>query len=291
MVPRRSLSLFIAACVIGLLCVSVAQAAGPYQFKQVTPCRVVDTRSGKGGITGPILSGDVHNPNQYSFPIRNAQSCGVPTGATAVALNMTVTNIASPGWVALFPADQPWPGVSNINFVSGDFVANGAVVPMATSGTKDVSVFANFAGTQGCQVILDVTGYFIGSGGLNFYAVTPCRVIDTQSGLGGFTGFLPNGFPATQFSVKGNCGIPSDAVAVSVNAIAANTQNQGWFALYPGSGSWPGVSNVNFFAGDTIGNGALVPVSAGANDLNVLAAFAAGPTGAYLELDVTGYFK
>jgi len=288
MVPRRSLSLWIAACAIGLLGVSVAQAAGPYQFKQLTPCRVVDTRNGKGGFTGPVLGGV---PNEVSFPIRNAQSCGVPTAATAVALNMTVTNIASPGWVALFPADQSWPGVSNINFVSGDFVANGAVVPLAASGAKDITVLANFAGTQGCQVIMDVTGYFVGSGGLNFYAVTPCRVIDTQSGVGGFMGFLPNGFPATTFSVKGNCGIPSDAIAVAVNAIAANTQNQGWFALYPGTGSWPGVSNVNFFAGDTIGNGALVPVSAGANDLNVLAAFAAGPSGAYLQLDVTGYFK
>src|SRR5215470_13216840 len=124
MVPRRSLSLFIAACVIGSLCVSVAQAAGPYQFKQVTPCRVVDTRSGpgnKGGIVGPLLTGDVTKPHQYSFPIRNAQSCGVPTGATAVALNMTVTNIQSPGWIAIFPSDQPYPGVSNINFVGGDF--------------------------------------------------------------------------------------------------------------------------------------------------------------------------
>src|SRR5262249_19263178 len=114
MVPRRSLSLWIAACAIGLLGVSVAQAAGPYQFKQLTTCPAVGPRNGKGGFPGPALAGV---PNEVSFPIRSAQSCGVPTAATAVALNMTVTNIASPGWVALFPADQSWPGVSNINFV------------------------------------------------------------------------------------------------------------------------------------------------------------------------------
>ncbi|HUM02349.1 MAG TPA: hypothetical protein VL084_08685, partial [Thermoanaerobaculia bacterium] len=67
----------------------------------------------------------------------------------------------------------------------------------------------------------------------------------------------------------------------------------GYLALFPGNGSWPGVSNVNFFANDTIGNGALVPLSAGVQDLAVLAhADSSSTTGvAYFQLDVTGYFK
>jgi hypothetical protein len=287
MLKRHRLGFAISAWVALLVAASAAQAAGPYQFKTLTPCRIVDTRNGTGGYTGLINNGQV-----VSFPIRNAQGCGVPTGATAIAVNLTVTDIFQSGWVALFPSDQGWSGISNINFSGGDFIANGAVVPLASSGTSDISALAAFApGAQGANLILDVTGYFVSSGGVSFYAVTPCRVVDTQTGLGGFTGFLPNGFPATNFTIKGSCGIPATAVAIAVNAIAVNTQNQGWFALYPGNSSWPGVSNVNFFAGDTIGNGALVPVSAGSNDLSVLAAFAAGPTGAYLRLDVTGYFK
>jgi hypothetical protein len=38
-------------------------------------------------------------------------------------------------------------------------------------------------------------------------------------------------------------------------------------------------------------NGAIVPVGAGSPDLNVLAAFEAGPSGVNLILDITGYFQ
>jgi hypothetical protein len=277
------------AVVLSLASAGTARAAGPYQFQPITPCRIVDTRNGLGGYTGLILNGQT-----VKFPIRGAAPCNVPPSAAAVAVNMTVADTANPGWVALFPGDQAWPGVSNINFQLGDFLANAAVVPLSTSNTYDISVLAAFVpGAEGTNVILDVTGYFVPSGGLKFYPILPCRIVNTQTGLGGFTGFLPNGLPGTKFTIKGAapCNIPTDAVAVAVNATVANTQNQGYVALFPGNASWPGVSNVNFFANDTIANGALIPVSPGSQDLTVLAVFAPGPSGAYLQLDLTGYFK
>jgi hypothetical protein len=267
---------------------ATAEAAGPYLFVPLTPCRVIDTRSGLGGFMGLMPDG-----SSVKFTVKGA--CGVPFSAAAVALNITATDTNLGGWVALFPGDQAYQGISNINFGKGDFIANGAIVPLGASSGLDLAALSAFAGVgpTGANLIVDVTGYFTDGGGMNFYAITPCRVVDTLTGLGGFTGFLPNGLPGTKFTIKGAapCNIPADAAAIAVNATAAQTQTQGWFALFPGSGSWPGVSNVNFFGSDTIANGAIVPVSAGANDLTVLAQYAGTPTGAYLQLDLTGYFK
>ena len=281
-----------------------AQGAGPFQFTPITPCRVVDTRLGQQPLSSP--KGQIKNSQTVKFPIRNR--CSVPASAAAVAVNMTTANVptaAVNGWVALVPADQvciqpnPANQISNINFTPPGFLANGAVVPLATTGTADVAACAQFkVPPGGTDIILDVTGYFVPTTGLRFYSISPCRVIDTETGLGGFTGFLPNGGSgniSTVFTVKGAapCDIPDDAVAIAANATAANTQDKGYLALFPGNGSWPGVSNVNFFANDTIGNGALVPLSAGVQDLAVLAQAASSSTTgvAYFQLDVTGYFK
>jgi hypothetical protein len=286
---RTTRLIFAGSLVVAGLAAARAQAAGPYQFVPITPCRIVDTRTGLGGYTGLLPNG---LPGT-KFTIKNASPCNVPGTAAAIAVNLTVADTANSGWVALFPGDQGWPGVSSINFLNGDFLANGAIVPLGAGGSLDLSALAAFqVGAAGTNMILDVTGYFVTTGGLKFYAITPCRVVDTQTGLGGLNGYLPNGLPGTKFTIKGAapCNIPTDATAIAVNATAAQTQGQGWFALFPGTAAWPGVSNVNFFGNDTIANGAIVPVSPGANDLTVLAAYSGTP-GAYLQLDLTGYFK
>ena len=284
----RNAGLLAASLVIAGLFGAAAEAAGPYQFVPLTPCRVIDTRSGLGGFKGLMPDGGLG----VKFTIKGA--CGVPFSASAAALNMTATDTNLPGWVAMFPGDQPYSGISNINFIQGDFIANGAIVPLGAGSTLDLGALAAFAGAggTGANLIVDVTGYFTGGTGMKFYPITPCRVIDTQTGLGGFTGYLPNGLPGTKFTIKGAapCNIPADAAAIAVNATAAQTQSQGYFALFPSDAVWPGVSNVNFFGSDTIANGAIVPVSPGANDLTVLATYAGIP-GAFLQLDLTGYFK
>jgi hypothetical protein len=143
------------AGLIALLTPGLVQAAGPYSFYPITPCRVVDTRSGLGGYTGKINNGQV-----VSFTIRGASPCNLPGTAQAVAFNVTVADAAQSGWVALYPVGTSWPGVSTINFISGENLANGAIVPLG-SGVPDLNVLAAFeAGAQGVNLILDITGYF-----------------------------------------------------------------------------------------------------------------------------------
>lgn len=271
---------------------SLAEAAGPYNFVPLTPCRVVDTRaafSPLGGFKGLMPDGGAG----VKFTIKG--KCGVPLTATAVVLNNAAADTNLSGWYALFPGDQAYSGVASINFVQGDFISNGAIVPLGAGSTLDLAVLAAFAGAgpTGGNLIVDVTGYFTSAPGMKFFAITPCRVVDTSTGLGGFTGMLPDGPAVTKFTIKGAapCGIPLDAAAIAVNATAVNTLSQGFFTLFPSNAPIPNTSSVNFFGGDTIGNGAIVPLAPGALDLTVLAAYAGTPNGAFLQLDLTGYFK
>lgn len=137
-----------------------AGADGPFRFYALTPCRVVDTRNPNGPTGGPVLN---HNTSR-SFPMQG--QCGVPAGAKAVALNVTITQPNSNGYLTLYPSGGAQPIVSNINFVANESaLANGAIVPLAAAA-PDLSVFAAApfppAGQTGrVHVILDVTGYFM----------------------------------------------------------------------------------------------------------------------------------
>jgi hypothetical protein len=121
---------------------------------------------------------------------------------------------------------------------------------------------------------------------LPFVGVTPCRLVDTRGN--GFTG--PFGPPSLAAGVPrdlplvGQCGVPAEALAVSLNVTATNTLGAGFFLLHPAGGATPLVSTLNYLAAETVANAALVPLGPGG--LTVIA----GVSGADLILDVNGYF-
>ena len=148
-------ALFAAAAAIWMS--SSVQAAGPYQFFPVTPCRVVDTRGPVGLTGGPALFANTTR----SFPVVN--SCGVPNTAKAAALNVTVVGPTDYGDLRVFPSSTPVPLASVINFTTADFaVANGAIIPLSNIGGFDITVQTDMsAGSNGtAHLVLDVTGYF-----------------------------------------------------------------------------------------------------------------------------------
>ncbi|MEP6639986.1 MAG: M12 family metallo-peptidase, partial [Chloroflexota bacterium] len=116
------------------------------------------------------------------------------------------------------------------------------------------------------------------------YTLTPCRIADTRSTDS--PALQPN---ATRlFTVTGTCGIPSTAVAISANVTVVAT-GAGSFTLYPGNTSNPGTSNVNFSAGRTRANNALLLLATdGSGGINVLNASSASN---HFILDVNGYFQ
>ena len=129
------------------------QAAGPFQYHSLTPCRLADTRNPDGPSGGPILAANVSR----SFPVQGL--CSVPVGAMAVSVNLTAVGPAAVGFLTLYPSGITRPVVSTLNYSAGESaIANGAIVPLADQSTNplDVAVFAKTS----THMILDVTGYF-----------------------------------------------------------------------------------------------------------------------------------
>jgi streptogramin lyase len=123
----------------------------------------------------------------------------------------------------------------------------------------------------------------------NFYTLAPCRVIDTRNPVGPYGGpaLLSEGIRV--FALAGQCGIPSSATAVAVNiAVTQQTNGPGFLTLYPAGAALPTTSTINFRAGQTRANNAILPLS-GLGALSVYCAQGGGTT--HLILDVTGYFQ
>lgn len=134
----------------------VAQAAGPFQFHAITPCRVYDSRADGDGTT-PLPNG-LHS-------IRVQGNCGVPVGAKAATLNVTVVSPTKDGHIVLWPAGGSEPTVSTLNFLATEpALANGAIVPVGpdSGGANDLNFRYSMKPAPGTgHIVFDVTGYFM----------------------------------------------------------------------------------------------------------------------------------
>ena len=147
------------------------------------------------------------------------------------------------------------------------------------------------------------------AGPYQYYAVSPCRVYDTRSGLpsaGGTGGGIINSATIRTFRLRGLCGIPTNATAVSLNlTIVTPNAGGGDLRIAPYPGTFPDVSTSNYYQNETIANGAIVPLGTVTTpgtdpDFQVLGAgcgviggvFQCTNTFTYhLLIDVTGYFN
>jgi hypothetical protein len=117
------------------------------QLVPIVPARLLDTRDGTGGITGPT------NPGT-EVDVVVAGHAGVPVGATSVVMNVTVTEPESSGYLTVWPNGAPRPTASNLNFVAGQTVPNLVISQIGAEGK--ISYFNN-AGRL--HVVIDVLGY------------------------------------------------------------------------------------------------------------------------------------
>ena len=129
----------------------------------------------------------------------------------------------------------------------------------------------------------------IGSPGV-FVPVTPCRVADTRVGWG-FSGdygppALEAASPRTFNIVASGCtGLPARVSGFSLNFTAVNPVGRGHLRAWPAGGVMPTVSALNFIAGQTVANAAIVPAGS-ETSISVMA----GVSGTDLIIDVNGYF-
>jgi hypothetical protein len=121
--------------------------------------------------------------------------------------------------------------------------------------------------------------------GQAFYAVAPCRVVDTRNAAQGAPALVAN--TSRSFAIAGSCGVPATAKAVSVNVTVTGPTGSGDLRLYPSGTTLPLVSAINYAAGRTRANSAVVALGTGA--LTARCDQAVGTV--HFILDVNGYFE
>jgi hypothetical protein len=123
--------------------------------------------------------------------------------------------------------------------------------------------------------------------GTGFYTLAPCRVLDTRAGAP----LASNAQVVIPVAGAASCGIPASARAVAVNVTVVSPSTTGNVALYPGNYPRPPVSTINFAAGQTRANNAILALAS--DDTGSLAATASvGTNGTvHLIVDVDGYFQ
>jgi CubicO group peptidase (beta-lactamase class C family) len=246
---------------------------GASRFVPLGPVRLIDTRRAEVGPQGIIGA-------NKQLIVDVTKVANLPTGRlVAVAVNVTATGAAGPGFVTAWPADRPRPDASNLNLEQvGATVPNFAIVPLDASGRFIVSP------TVEAHVIVDVAGVFVSSDAPTadgrFTAVTPTRVLDTRSGLA-----VPAG-GTINVQVGGQAGVPLDAAAAVVTLTATQAADAGFVSAWPAGRALPDVSNLNVPApGATVANLAIIPLG----DRGQISLFS--ERGTHLLLDVVGWMS
>jgi len=96
--------------------------------------------------------------------------------------------------------------------------------------------------------------------------------------------------PGTQrdFQIRGTCGVPLSAKAVSINLTVVSPTQVSWLAIWPSGIPRPYVSTINFDSSTgALANGAIVGLSQNTNDLSVFNSDGS----VHVLIDVTGYFQ
>jgi hypothetical protein len=255
------------------------------EFYPITPCRLVDTRvsSFPAGFGPPSLVAG----GTRTFAIPTNTTCGNLTAAAAYSFNITAVTKGYLGVFTIWPAGQPMPSVSTLNSYSttSTTVSNAAIVPAGTGGAINVYV------SDATDVLVDINGYFAPPpGGLEFYPVAPCRLVDTRvpsfpAGFGPPS--LVAGSPRT-FAIPTNttCGNLTAAMAYSFNITAVTKGYLGLLAIWPAGQPMPNVSILNSYSttSTTVSNAAIVPAGTG-GAINVYVTDATD-----LLVDINGYF-
>jgi outer membrane protein assembly factor BamB len=112
-------------------------------FVSQSPFRIADTRG--TATLGPA--------SIYTLAVGGV--AGVPTTATAVILNVTVTNTTAPSFLTVYPSTAARPTASDLNWVGGLTIPNMVVATLGTTGSIS---FYNSAGST--DVVVDLLGYF-----------------------------------------------------------------------------------------------------------------------------------
>ena len=261
----------------------IADVTGYFQSGAFEPlsqqARLLDTRPGTATFDGEFAGIGVREARS-TLELTVAGRAGVPGDAGAVALNVTVDAARAGGFVTVFACGVDVPTASNLNYVTGQTIANAVITRLGANGA--VCFYTDGA----TDLIVDVAGVLPAST-LNMLSA-PQRLLDTRPGLSTSDGLFAGGGlrPAEstlQLPVAGRAGVPADASAVVLNVTADAAVGDGFITIHGAGTERPNASNLNYRGGQTIANAAIARVGAGGQ----ICLYTFGAT--HLIVDVAGW--
>ena len=215
-------------------------------FTSLAPQRVLDTRSGTGGVVGPLGTGGT---------LTLDLSSSVPAGATAAVFNLTGVDVTAPTFVTAWPTGAQRPLASNLNLVAGEIAPN--LVTVALSADRKVSLFNAFGSLD---LVADLAGYYAPNSGQSFYPLSPIRVMDTRDANG--NSVHPVG-PQGEIPLDLSHWLPAAATSTVFNLTGTNVTASTFVTAWPLGVQRPLASNLNLTTFRTAANLAVVALGTG----------------------------
>jgi hypothetical protein len=119
------------------------------------PVRICDTRGGNPSNLSGSAAQCNSTPLVGTRTVQVSGLAGVPSGATAVVINLTGVLPTAPTFLTVFPNSPPSPLVSDLDQVPGDVGANLVVATLSPSGTIEI-----LNDTGSIDVVVDVLGWY-----------------------------------------------------------------------------------------------------------------------------------
>ena len=181
-------------------------------FHPFGPRRWIDTRGGPALLTSAAGA----RTTGMDTTVRVGGVDGVPAGATAVWVNLTIADPTAPTVLTAYPGPcAAAPTASTVNARAGVSTAASALVGLGADGTICIHTVAGSSG-----VVLDIAGWF-GPGGLRYQPLTPTRLVDTRT--------ISPAAPAAPTAIR-------VGAASVLNVTAADATRLGWLAAKPCGG-------------------------------------------------------
>ncbi|MEO5837896.1 MAG: arylsulfotransferase family protein [Acidimicrobiales bacterium] len=222
----RELCIFVSVAAHVIVDVTGWFSSGGGQFHDVAPTRTLDTRSAAATTTAPVGAGSV-----VTLPMTQ----WVPTHATAVTVNVTVTQTKATGYATAFPCGTAPPNASNVNFIANEDRAAQAVVGLG-SGSLCIYLSAS------AHLIVDLWGWFGGGDGAKVVPTKATRLIDSRTGEGGWSTPLA----ADETRALDVPQIPGGVRTAIVDVVAVGAQGVGFLTLFACGTARPATSSVNY---------------------------------------------
>lgn len=206
------------------------------KYWPLRPARLADTRVGATTVDGKFRGTGLTKAGS-ALVLKVVGRGGVPAGAKAVSLTVTVVKPVAAGTISVHPCGSARTAATLMTFAAGATASNSVVAKVGTNG--NVCVWTS----SRTHVVVDVNG--VHPTGNGYLPLNPSRLASNASIAAGKV--LP-------VKVAGRAGVPVTAKAATLNITVAQSSAAGKVTVYACGATRPALATMVFKAGARVSN-------------------------------------